>query len=137
MCDQFFGYAWDGFQCVGVSGCNCNGDDCMSLPLELEECQAAHADCGEEPDGCVGLDVQACSDNNLCMTIFGSALGMNNQGDCLEKADFLGCDDAMLCAEVLTWGCDINATPYLFGNSCLPEGFMPCDGPGNNIPPEC
>jgi hypothetical protein len=116
-----------------VSGCNCNGVDCGSIPLELGDCEAAHADCGQG-DGCVGLSLLACQNNITCMPINGAKLGMNNMGDCMEKADFVDCGDAMICADVLTWGCDINATQYLFSNSCLPDGFMPCDGPNNPVP---
>jgi hypothetical protein len=46
MCDAFFGYAWNGMECVGLSGCNCNGSDCPNLPFEPAECEAAHANCG-------------------------------------------------------------------------------------------
>ena len=45
-CDAFFGYAWDGQACVGISGCECVGLDCDGLPLEPADCEAAHASCG-------------------------------------------------------------------------------------------
>jgi hypothetical protein len=136
LCDQFFGWAWDGMQCVGVSGCECMGLDCNAIPFDLDECEAAHADCGGQPDGCAELDLAACQNNNSCMPINGAKLGQSNQGQCMEPSAFLACTDSMLCAEVLTWGCDINATKYLFFNSCLPDGFMACDGP-NLDPPPC
>jgi hypothetical protein len=134
MCDAFFGYAWNGMECVGVSGCNCNGADCQNIPLELADCEAAHANCDGQPDGCAGLDVMACQNDNACMPINGAML--NPMADCLEPSGFVACGDSAICAEVLTWGCDQNDTQYLFFNSCLPEGFVPCNGP-NNDPPEC
>ena len=30
LCDAFFGYAWNGVTCVGISGCSCVGTDCGS-----------------------------------------------------------------------------------------------------------
>jgi hypothetical protein len=134
MCDAFFGWAWNGMQCVNVSFCNCNGVDCQDLPLELNDCELAHADCDAQPDGCAGLDVEACANDNTCMSIDGSMV--NEMAMCLEKSDFVACADAAICGQVLTWGCDPNATPYLFFNSCLPEGFVACEGPDFDLP-EC
>jgi hypothetical protein len=65
------------------------------------------------------------------MPINGSMLG--NGGTCIAEAEFVDCADLALCDDALTWGCDGNATKYLFYSSCLPVGFVPCDGP--NLPP--
>ena len=45
MCDAFFGFAWNGFQCAGISGCSCRGDDCRSLYADRVTCQADHDRC--------------------------------------------------------------------------------------------
>jgi hypothetical protein len=45
-CFCMLGYAWDGSACVSLTDCFCQGEDCDKLTLSLEECQAAHADCG-------------------------------------------------------------------------------------------
>jgi hypothetical protein len=44
-CDRFFGYAWNGSACVGVSGCSCEGVDCGGLFTSLDVCEKEHADC--------------------------------------------------------------------------------------------
>jgi len=44
-CEAFFGYAWDGGACVGISGCECVGDDCEDLAQEPETCESDHAGC--------------------------------------------------------------------------------------------
>ncbi len=44
-CAAFFGYAWNGSDCVGVSGCSCDGTDCMSLYRDPMECLRAHFEC--------------------------------------------------------------------------------------------
>jgi hypothetical protein len=44
-CDRFFGYAWNGNACVGVSGCSCEGADCGRLCASLDVCEKEHADC--------------------------------------------------------------------------------------------
>lgn len=45
LCQLFLGYAWDGIQCVGISGCSCEGADCDNLYPELDVCQQATAGC--------------------------------------------------------------------------------------------
>jgi hypothetical protein len=44
-CDAFFGYAWDGQSCVGISGCNCVGADCADLSFDPVACEFAHSHC--------------------------------------------------------------------------------------------
>ena len=44
-CDAFFGYVWDGDDCVGLGGCNCVGADCGNTYADRDACEAAHAGC--------------------------------------------------------------------------------------------
>lgn len=44
-CDQFFGYRWDGVECVAVNGCSCWGGDCDELFPTLSGCRDAHKPC--------------------------------------------------------------------------------------------
>jgi hypothetical protein len=44
-CAAFFGYAWDGAQCVGVSGCSCAGTECRTLARDPMACEIAHRLC--------------------------------------------------------------------------------------------
>lgn len=48
-CDAFLGYAWNGAECVGISGCRCVGADCDELFDSEEACAAAHAHCEMGP----------------------------------------------------------------------------------------
>lgn len=45
LCDAFFGYAWDGSSCTGISGCSCTGTDCDFLFESPEACTEVHAAC--------------------------------------------------------------------------------------------
>ena len=45
-CRAIVGVAWDGSNCVELSGCSCAGADCDALYLDQAACQAAHALCG-------------------------------------------------------------------------------------------
>jgi len=44
-CDGFFGYAWNGRACVGVTGCRCVGADCPSISRDPDTCRARYAAC--------------------------------------------------------------------------------------------
>lgn len=44
-CDGFFGYAWNGMTCVGITGCRCVGADCPSLLRDPAACRARYAGC--------------------------------------------------------------------------------------------
>jgi hypothetical protein len=54
-CDAFFGYAWDGAACIGISGCSCEGADCDALSDSFESCEKEHADCAGALCGSRGL----------------------------------------------------------------------------------
>ena len=38
LCDGFFGFTWNGTQCVGVTGCSCVGTDCNKLFKSVDDC---------------------------------------------------------------------------------------------------
>ena len=44
-CAAFFGYAWNGKQCVGVGGCSCKGADCDKLYQDPLTCEVIHSSC--------------------------------------------------------------------------------------------
>ncbi|MEZ4408406.1 MAG: hypothetical protein R3A52_18320 [Polyangiales bacterium] len=44
-CTAFFGYAWNGADCVGIGGCSCEGTDCRSLYRDPMDCYRAHFEC--------------------------------------------------------------------------------------------
>jgi hypothetical protein len=135
QCDAFFGYAWNGLECVGLSGCECQGVDCPNLPLEPDECEAMHAECLLPPDGCADLKENDCEANNSCMPLNGSQLLKDGNAYCSTPPEFLGCDDAAFCLQVFTWGCGPFGEVAEFPSSCLPPGWGPCDPPVVNAPP--
>ncbi|MEM9070224.1 MAG: hypothetical protein AAGE52_17085 [Myxococcota bacterium] len=48
-CAAFFGYAWNGAECVGLSGCDCVGSECDEAFDTFEACQAAYRGCTGAP----------------------------------------------------------------------------------------
>jgi hypothetical protein len=44
-CALELGVFWDGGDCVSVSGCSCDGDDCDDGYVSIEECMYAHRGC--------------------------------------------------------------------------------------------
>lgn len=75
-CAAFFGYSWNGSECVGISGCDCAGTDCGRLYDSPDECLfeqwscttppscSSDADCGatEYCDGCATSSCPVCDD---------------------------------------------------------------------------
>ncbi|MCC6646290.1 MAG: hypothetical protein IT374_12050 [Polyangiaceae bacterium] len=61
-CALFFGYAWNGQQCVGLGGCSCQGPDCNKLYKSMDACVDARAACACQgkacgaPCDCLGKD---------------------------------------------------------------------------------
>jgi len=51
-CAAFFGYAWNGSSCVGISGCSCVGAACRSLFSSPDACRAAYPSCDCRTTGC-------------------------------------------------------------------------------------
>lgn len=44
-CPTFLGYKWDGVQCTGISGCNCEGIDCLAVYQDYDLCVKEHESC--------------------------------------------------------------------------------------------
>lgn len=44
-CGAFFGYAWDGKQCVALDGCECKGSDCSAVFATEKECVSKYSSC--------------------------------------------------------------------------------------------
>jgi hypothetical protein len=45
VCAAFFGYAWNGSECIGLGGCSCEGADCDEAYASPEACQRARSAC--------------------------------------------------------------------------------------------
>jgi hypothetical protein len=46
-CDCYLGWAWNGTACFALGDCACAGSDCDKLTETQEECEGAHATCGD------------------------------------------------------------------------------------------
>jgi hypothetical protein len=65
-----------------------------------------------------------------CMPIGGRPIEMPGDGACLGAREFIECQDAAGCLEVITYACaGDDATIYEFGDSCVPEGWIDCPPP--------
>lgn len=75
-CDLFHGWAWNGAECVGVSGCSCRGADCDALPDDMDVCVREHAGCSST-DGtfACGPDMACVTGIEYCEEFSGGAIG--------------------------------------------------------------
>lgn len=82
---------------------------------------------------CAALDVETCARAPSCAVLAGWAV----QGDCVDYDDAhaYGCGDADVgCDTVLTLARPPEGDCVVFPDSCIPAGFLVCEGP---IPEEC
>lgn len=122
LCEAFFGYAWDGASCVGLSGCSCEGSDCRNLYKDVTDCEATHAQCGTDggvAKGCFvgGCSGQVCSDDAGVVTT------------CEWRPEYACYQDAT-CERQADGQCGWTDTPAL--QQCLDNGgpntYDPCEG---------
>lgn len=52
FCDAYFGVAFNGVECVGISGCDCEGADCDNLYGDHESCKLANEQCDQTKPVC-------------------------------------------------------------------------------------
>ncbi|NJK33290.1 MAG: hypothetical protein HC927_13315 [Deltaproteobacteria bacterium] len=106
FCDLFLGWAWDGNQCVPLSGCECIGADCDSLPLEQWECDIEHANCDQPPPpDCVPMEAKGvglCAlflgyawDGKECVGLSGCSCEGNDCGNLYQEIDECKAANAM------------------------------------------
>jgi len=79
-CDGFFGYAWNGSSCEGITGCSCVGTDCGSTYMDLGACRDAHAACAGA--FCGGFGGVACGAMQYCLydSAGGASCGADDGG---------------------------------------------------------
>lgn len=108
-CAAFFGYAWSGTSCVGVSGCDCAGRDCERTFETPEACAAAYAHCPGTSRTCGGFLGLVCSRSEYCDFPEGERCGFADGGGvCRPRPEVCTDEFDPVC------GCDGEA----YGNEC-------------------
>lgn len=131
-CRAIIGVKWNGHSCEQLTGCDCVGEDCDQLYMDLRSCTDAHAEC---PSGeCARMDVRG---QGLCDLVLGyawtgpeggcqSISGCECEGSDCDKLydtpeacqnDFRECRGEIECGG--------------FGGKQCPEDMF-CDYPDNN-----
>jgi hypothetical protein len=136
-CDAFFSYAWNGKECVGLSGCSCKGTDCKNTFNTPKECQKAYASCGCDgfpppcappPAGCDYVGGGCVKGSWTC-----GELVCGNQcksdADCpVSNQACLKCQGISTCPKAI---CDMGQCvniPPSCGDSCEPQDAKGDDG---------
>lgn len=76
-CEPAPRYWWDGMNCVGDSGCSCEGADCDRTYNDAASCEADHAECFGDPGPCEAQDARG---EGACEAIVGIVW---DGGDCV------------------------------------------------------
>lgn len=97
-CDLFLGWAFDGLDCVPLSGCSCEGTDCDALFGSAGECEL---ECvvSEVGDSCGGFTGAQCSSGFYCdfeegsECMAGGTCQRSSPDDCVGvPVEVCGCD---------------------------------------------
>lgn len=85
-CALFLGYSWNGKQCVGIGGCNCEGADCGKVFKTSVDCEASYKACLAPTSPCSG---KKCGD--VCSNCTGDVCPpfieyCNMKGDCTPES---------------------------------------------------
>ncbi|MCS6900980.1 MAG: hypothetical protein NZX77_14570, partial [Polyangiaceae bacterium] len=129
-CEAFFGYAWNGKECVGLSGCSCQGKDCKNTFSSPEECQAAYKGCNQPPVTCK-MDDDCPQPDGPCLKCVGINTCPKNicdQGTCVYVPP--SCGDSCEPQEAQSAGglCDAWFGYFWNGKECYDFSGCGCKG---------
>jgi len=80
--------------------------------------------------GCAGLDQVACQSDPACKAVVGSPHEMMGDSWCIGMREFIECQDAAVCDQVITTACENkDTTVFQFADSCIPTGWSECPPP--------
>jgi hypothetical protein len=145
-CDAFFGYAWNGAECVGISGCNCEGPACAGLSMDLAVCEEKHAGCssmGAKCDPQKAEGVGPCAaivgykwDGLMCVAISGCSCEGPGCADLYDSGDACAaahadCPPPSNCPPQEAKGegaCDLFLGWVWNGSMCIPLSGCSCIG---------
>jgi hypothetical protein len=89
-CDGFWGYAWNGVNCMGISGCSCSGADCESTFETIDECNRTYTGCVGVGATCGGRTGVSCPEGQFCNYPISEMCGATDgTGSCMAIAE--GC----------------------------------------------
>ena len=148
-CDLWLGWFWNGKECVGQSGCSCEGVDCGAGWMDQAACQKEHAGCGCKPLVCskeqapVDTDGDGCPDQCQCMIAIDCMPGyvpVDTNGDgcmdsCKKGCHDILCKPPMLPVDTDGDGC-LDACECGIAIDCLP-GYKPVDTNGDGCDDSC
>ncbi len=109
-CDEFFGFGFDGDECIGHGGCNCVGADCDLLVQDPDLCEESVRHCSTitdpgdrcdpwdiEPQGACDMELGWGWDGDQCISYSGCSC---DGADCDQLFDGPGeCEDQMSLCE--------------------------------------
>lgn len=107
-CDAIVGVAWNGSDCVVLSGCSCEGADCGRY-TDRSACLSAHSSCGTTSTGCGGFTGATCGASEWCDYPEGAFCGAADAGGaCRPRPD--------ACPDIWAPVCGCNGVTY--SNEC-------------------
>jgi hypothetical protein len=139
-CDAVLGSYWDGFRCVELPGCECEGEDCDRLFPSLGHCRIAYQSC---PPTCVPMDARGVGpcdavlgyawNGSRCVSISGCEC---EGSDCERLASLEVCEAAharcpAACKPMDARGvgdCEAVRGYYWDGRQCQPLVGCDCEG---------